>query len=756
MQQVFCERRQKEVEIPFPGRRKQDRSRSHQGSKDDVNEAPKPDLTARENGQSSYSGIAPSQKQLQNVSQARQYERESFKIPIRIQIQKKEISGYTHDISPGGLLIFSDAILSSGTPMALQFSFGDICYLNVSGQVVFCHQVQNEGSSLYSSGIKFAAIREWEQKILTSAVQELKQNATTQEKSLLSIQVSTDTISTEAAEFSLGTIYSVTSPDLHQKTEIIEKFNKELKIKRFTLLVNGEDLDTGRYEYYPYTDKLLTDRKTTMRMLQQLKLYQTPAEYEKYVFAQYCIGREDTNQIATKAAYEASQEFRYWPLKKRKKIMEGIHSLLMEQRDKLIELMVIEGHPVKLATWEIEGMEVAYRRESLDFYVSGFQEEIKINNASERLFLERRPDGVVCVIPPKNASCSNSLIAGFALLAGNGLIVKPPLRSPISTIYLWKNIVNIVLKANNAPKGILNIITGNSTKILEDWINSPFVDDILHFGDSTTGLEIGANVYRAGKKPILELSGNDLMFIWKDSPLDSAVSALLDGFLGSTQICMVPKKALIHEDIYDEFKRKFITEVHKLKVGLPSEPDVYLSPVLKIPQFYKCLNDALEKGAKLLCGGQRVNHNCLPDKNGAYITPAVLEVEDIEKALTMNCFIEENFFPLIPIVKVKSDSNQIKTKDETIFQKMVSVVNGHSYGLRLSVWVRSQKYIQEFYKYFQNSGLLRINSRHVGFSLGFGSHGGTRKSGGPFGEMNYIWQKTTHLQGISITDLGEG
>ncbi|HEY5595165.1 MAG TPA: aldehyde dehydrogenase family protein, partial [Nitrospiria bacterium] len=285
----------------------------------------------------------------------------------------------------------------------------------------------------------------------------------------------------------------------------------------------------------------------------------------------------------------------------------------------------------------------------------------------------------------------------------------------------------------------------------EEWINSPFVNDILYFGDSETGIEIGGDIYRAGKKPILELSGNDLLFVWKDAPLNKAVAALLDGFLGSTQICMVPKKALIHEDVYDEFRAQFVSEACKLRVGLPTEPDVLLSPVMKIPQFYKCLNDALEKGAKLLCGGERVDHNNIPDKNGVFITPAVLEVEDVEKALAMQCFTDENFFPLIPIVKVKAGSTP-KAKDDAIFKKMVSLSNGHPYGLRLSVWVSSQKYIQKFADYLDNSGLLRINSRHVGFSEGLGSHGGTRRSGGPFGEMNYIWQKTSHLQGISITN----
>jgi hypothetical protein len=66
------------------------------------------------------------------------------------------------------------------------------------------------------------------------------------------------------------------------------------------------------------------------------------------------------------------------------------------------------------------------------------------------------------------------------------------------------------------------------------------------------------------------------------------------------------------------------------------------------------------------------------------------------------------------------------------------------------VWVKSKDYIEKFSKSINNCGLLRINSRHVGFSLLIATHGGTGKSGGPFGGMNYICEKSSHLQGISI------
>jgi acyl-CoA dehydrogenase len=144
-----------------------------------------------------------SQEHRRIVPQRRRYERETFKIPVRLKIKDKEVSGYTHDISQEGLLIFSDAGLSPGTPMTLQFSFGEnVCSLNVSGQVLFSRSAMKERSAQEAIWIKFSAIREFERKILTSAAQELKLSPETHKKSLLNILVSKDAMAQEAADFS--------------------------------------------------------------------------------------------------------------------------------------------------------------------------------------------------------------------------------------------------------------------------------------------------------------------------------------------------------------------------------------------------------------------------------------------------------------------------------------------------------------------------------------------------------------------------
>jgi len=112
----------------------------------------------------------------------------------------------------------------------------------------------------------------------------------------------------------------------------------------------------------------------------------------------------------------------------------------------------------------------------------------------------------------------------------------------------------------------------------------------------------------------------------------------------------------------------------------------------------------------------------------------------------MKCLKEEIFFPLLPLIKISGNN-------EVVFERMINLVNTHGYGLRVSLWISSAKYLRKFAKQLDNCGIFRINSHHVGFSYYLSTHGGVKKSGGPFGEMNYFWQKTSHLQGVSRTRI---
>lgn len=515
-------------------------------------------------------------------------------------------------------------------------------------------------------------------------------------------------------------------------------------IKEFRLLIAGEEVDTGRYRYFPYTEKVITEPDTVANILNEVKNGNILSMHHEYIYARYCVGNSETNNQAIISAYQASKSYRYFPLEKRVKIIRDIHNLLLENEQEFLQLLVIEGHPYKLARWELEGMLKGTDERTLTFYKENIEKKLGEDNG-ESIVWKRRPDGVVCLATPKNAPSSISIIGVFALLGGNTMIVKPPLSFPLSTIYFWKEIVYRAVKMNNAPDGTINIVTGNSHTIMHEWINSPYVNTIIYIGDSRKGIEIGKQIYCAGKKPILELSGNDIMIIWNDADIDGASDSLLDSFLGSTQICMVPKIAIIHKDVYNKFKDKFIEKVKTLKPGLPSDPESSLSIVGKAKEFFISLEDALQKGATLLYGGKKINWKGEVDPNGQFIQPTVISVMESPYINEMLCIKEEIFFPLLPLIVISGSS------DEEIYKKVVRFVNTYDYGLRVSVWVNSPFYMERFIHEIHNCGILRVNSSHVGFSLYLSNNGGVNKSGGPFGEMSYIWEKTTHLQGISIS-----
>jgi len=517
-------------------------------------------------------------------------------------------------------------------------------------------------------------------------------------------------------------------------------------MQKFTLLVNGEDLDTGVYGYFPYADKFISDFKNTFRVMTDIKLgkiKEESKEAKEYVFAKYCLGDSEINKSALASAYQAFQKFRKFSLAARKKFLLDCYDLLLKKKDEFINLMIIEGHPRKLAEWEFEGMRMGTCPETINFYCQQAQEEIG-RYKNEVLYWSRKPDGVVCMTTPANASASDSYNGLLVLITGNTIVVRPSLGAPISTIFLWKEVVAEAAKKNSLPPGVINIVVGNPKKMMDEWLNSTLVNDIVFFGDSNRGLEIGAKIFQAGKKPILELSGNDILAVWKDADTDKASESLLDCFLGSTQICMVPKIALIHNNIYQIFLNSLLQKIKNIKAGLPSDPNTILAPVGKIKDYLDYLDDAIKKGAKIIYGGERLNYLNIPDEEGMYIRPTLLEVDDVVKAANMRCVKEEIFFPLLPLIIVKGT-------DEEICEKMIQFINRHDFGIRTSIWISSAKYTRIFAKYLLNSGMLRINSRHIQFSPLLSTHGGTKKSGGPFGEMNYFWQKTSHLQGISRT-----
>lgn len=155
-------------------------------------------------------GKSPSIERRRLFSQIRQFERQAVQIPVHLLMDGREISGHTQNVSLGGLLIKINSPLDTGTPITAQFSFGEsFCYLNIVGQVVFCSPRGNNGSSQNVVGIKFSAIRDIDQKILSTAIQALRETPATEGKSSVSIVVAKDNLAPRVMDFPLKTSKSL-------------------------------------------------------------------------------------------------------------------------------------------------------------------------------------------------------------------------------------------------------------------------------------------------------------------------------------------------------------------------------------------------------------------------------------------------------------------------------------------------------------------------------------------------------------------
>jgi len=519
-------------------------------------------------------------------------------------------------------------------------------------------------------------------------------------------------------------------------------------MRSYPLYIDGQDREGQGWNYTVKASALLADPMGTFNLKRALDLGQMdPADAPADVVVGRCAwGERREGAEALEAAARASREFARTPLDVRRAMVDEYHDAIVERAEEFVEILVWEGHPRRLAQWEVRGMIEGTARETMDWNFSQLRSEIE--QGERRIVVSRKPDGVVCVNPPQNAAGSNSALGFGAIVSGNALVVKAPRSTPLSVMFLYRDIVAPILERHGAPPGTLNLISGDTKQILRQWITSPLVDDVMFFGDSTVGIKIGVDCATNGKKAVLELSGNDGIVVWDDADIETAAAAMCECFYGSSQICMVPKYAIAHPDIADELLARLLERVADIRPGYPEDPTTLLSPVLKADRYFSTLAEAREAGAQVLCGGRRVDTSGEPSEQGFFLEPVVVRVDGLTEARTLACVREETFFPLLPVIVPAADERP------ALLDRVIDFVNANEYGLRNSVWATDDAVIERFVQEVSNAGLMKVNESHIGFAAPLATHGGTGLTGGPGGELHYPILRTSHMQGAAIVPSG--
>ncbi len=172
------------------------------------------------------------------------------------------------------------------------------------------------------------------------------------------------------------------------------------------------------------------------------------------------------------------------------------------------------------------GLLQMFSRESCEWYREQMYTEF--SHGGRRLIIHRRPDGVVCVNPPQNAPAPSAALAALALMGGNAVVVRAPRSIALSTMYIMRDLVAPLLAELGAPPGTLNVICSTPRQTLDRWLAHPLVNDVFYFGGSKEGLRFERECVSAGKKPILELAGNDGLVVWKDADITLAAEAITE------------------------------------------------------------------------------------------------------------------------------------------------------------------------------------------------------------------------------------
>jgi succinate-semialdehyde dehydrogenase/glutarate-semialdehyde dehydrogenase len=362
-----------------------------------------------------------------------------------------------------------------------------------------------------------------------------------------------------------------------------------------------------------------------------------------------------------KRAVEAAE--RAWPAwraktaKERAACLRKWFELMMANQEDLARLMTAEqGKPLA----ESRG-EIAYGASFIEWFAEegkrAYGDTIPSPWADKRILVMKQPVGVCALITPWNFP--NAMItrkAGPALAAGCTVVIKPAGQTPYSALALAE-----LGERAGIPKGVLNVITGDSKAIGAELCASPVVRKLSFTGSTETGRVLMRQCADTIKKLSLELGGNAPFIVFDDADLDAAVEgALASKYRNAGQTCVCANRLYVQDGVYETFARKLTDKVKGFKVGAGTEAGVVIGPLIDeqgVKKVEAHVADALGKGAKLMLGGKR------HERGGLFFQPTV--IADVTADMIVSH--EETFGPVAPLIRFKTEDEVIGLANDTEF-----------------------------------------------------------------------------------------
>jgi acyl-CoA reductase-like NAD-dependent aldehyde dehydrogenase len=405
-------------------------------------------------------------------------------------------------------------------------------------------------------------------------------------------------------------------------------------------------------------------------------------KYSGEVACEVALATPDVLDQAITAAVAATEAMRKMTVYERQAVLEHCVKRFTERKDELAHALCIEaGKPINDAIGEVTRLIDTFKiaaEETPRMLGETLPLDISPRAKGYRGMTQRVPIGPCAFISPFNFPLNLAAHkVAPAIATGCPFVLKPASMTPVGALLIGE-----ILAETNLPKGAFSILPcrRDSADLLTE-------DNRLKLLSFTGSPDVGWKLKaRAGKKPvILELGGNAACVVDKDWDLDDAVARVIIGaFYQSGQSCIGVQRLFVHSDVYATFKEKLVAKTKALKSGDPKDKETFIGPMIsedEAKRLHGWIESAIDKGATLLCGGQR---------NGNMLQATLLENVDSNCELSA----EEAFGP-VAILEPFDD-----------FDAVLKRVNDSRFGLQAGIFTRDLYKAQQAWDELEVGGVV--------------------------------------------------
>ncbi len=425
------------------------------------------------------------------------------------------------------------------------------------------------------------------------------------------------------------------------------------------------------------------------------------------------VTRESYDEVIEKA-HSAFAEWRMWPAPKRGEIVRQVGEALRKYKEPLGQLVSYEmGKSLQEGYGEVQEM-----IDICDLAVGMSRQLYGLTMHSERplhrMYEQWHPLGVVGVISAFNFPVAvwswNSMIA---FVCGNTCVWKPSEKAPISAI-ACQNIISEVLKANSVPEGVCGLVVGN--RDCGEWMsNDTRVPLVSATGSTRMGKAVAAAVAGRLGRSLLELGGNNAIIISEHADLHIALVGSVFGAVGTAgQRCTTTRRLIIHESIYDAFKKKLVAAYKQLVIGDPLSEKSHMGPLIDqdaVAAYTNAIKEVKKAGGKEIVAGGVLSGEGY--ESGCYVKPCVFEADNSWPIVQ-----HETFAPILYLMKYSK------------LEDAIAMQNGVPQGLSSSIMTLNMREAETFLAHLgSDCGIANVNIGTSGAEIG-GAFGGEKETGG--------------------------